>query len=183
MGSNDNSSWTLLNTLTANDTYKPLTYKRFRLVPIKYRYYKMEIFGTEGGDGYSSIGRVLYGLNNVIVTTSLNTKVTASSFYPTNPATNLIKSDNPQNGDDAWASSTPTLPQWIIHDFGIATAIDQVRMIPQISPHTQRSPKIFRILGSNDGAIWDTIKDFRNVTGWTTGTWNILSLTDQDEDK
>ena len=181
-GSNDNSSWTLLNTLTANDTYKPLTYKRFRLVPIKYRYYKMEIFGAEGGDGYSSIGRVLYGLNNVIVTTSLNTKVTASSFYPTNPTTNLIKSDNPQNGDDAWASSTPTLPQWIIHDFGIATEIDQIRMIPQISPHTQRSPKIFRILGSNDGAIWDTIKDFRDVTGWSSGTWKTLSLVDQDED-
>ena len=143
----------------------------------------MEIFGTEGGDGYSSIGRVLYGLNNVIVTTSLNTKVTASSFYPTNPATNLIKSDNPQNGDDAWASSTPTLPQWIIHDFGIATEIDQIRMIPQLSPYNQRAPKFFRILGSNDGAIWDTIKDFRNVTGWTSGTWNILSLTDQDEDK
>lgn len=182
-GSNDNSSWTLLNTLTANDTYKPLTYKRFRLVPIKYRYYKMEIFGTEGGDGYSSIGRVLYGLNNTIVTTSLNTKVTASSFYSTNPVTNLIKSDNPQNGDDAWTSSTPTLPQWIIHDFGIATEIDQIRMIPQLSPHNQRAPKFFRILGSNDGAIWDTIKDFRNVTGWTSGTWNILSLTDQDEDK
>ncbi len=181
-GSNDNSSWAVLNTLTANDTYKSLTYKRFRLTPIKYRYYKIEIFGTEGGDGYSSIGRVLYGLNNVIVTTSLNTKVTASSFYSSNPATNLIKSDNPQNGDDAWASSTPTLPQWIIHDFGIATAIDQVRMIPQISPHTQRGPKIFRILGSNDGAIWDTIKDFRNVTGWSSGTWKTLSLVDQDED-
>ena len=125
----------------------------------------------------------LHHLLQLIITTSLNTKVSASSFYPSHPVTNLIKSDNPQNVDDAWASSTPTLPQWIIHDFGIATEIDRIRMIPQLSPYNQRAPKFFRILGSNDGAIWDTIKDFRNVTGWTSGTWKILSLTDQDEDK
>ena len=181
-GSTDNIQWKLLNMFNTTEVYKAGIYKKYRLAPIEYRYYKIEITETEIGGGYISIGRIAFSgtVGGSFVSSNANTTVSADSTYSGYSLSDLLKNTVTSGSLDAWAPTAPTFPQSLIFDTGKPTVVEELSIMPQ-RELPNRSPRNFKLFGSNDRGVWEPIKTFNGKTGWATDTWRSFSLVEQDE--
>ena len=114
------------------------------------------------------------------VSSNANTTVSADSTYFGYSLSDLLKNTATSGSLDAWAPTAPTFPQSLIFDTGKPTVVEELSIMPQ-RELPNRSPRNFKLFGSNDRGVWEPIKTFNGKTGWATDTWRSISLDEQDE--
>lgn len=68
---------------------------------------------------------------------------------------------------DGWQNGLSSKYGWLQYNFVQPVIIAKYRISPYVM--TERSPKNFTFLGSNDGVNWDTLDTQNNITGWKYG--------------
>lgn len=75
-----------------------------------------------------------------------------------------------------WETFGGSPPAWIAYDFGVATEIDAVAMMPTTLATAQRWPAAFEIQGSQDGVAWDTLLSLSGQTTPPASTFVVFNL-------
>lgn len=138
-----------------------------------FRHYRVYVTANNGDANHTAISEIEFR-NAAGTDLTTGRTATASSSYVSNPANYAI--DDIDTTAQSWATAVGVaVPVWWAVDLGSAQAAKDVRIWPQ-SGWTSRSPKDFKIQGSNDAAAWSDIATFTNVTGWSNGTPKVFSL-------
>ena len=149
---------------------------------ISYRYLRIHITETVSEIAFAAIQEVeIAAVAGGPDLTTPNTPVTASSLYSYDFGPQCVV-DNNFTGQSTgyWLSGYfQNFPQWLSIDFGDPIDIAELRIWPQYAEGAlPRSPKNFIVQGSNDGMIWENIKEFSNVLDWQVGlpkTFNLIT--------
>ena len=184
-GSNDNSSWTTIDTVTGQTGWTNYQTRYFKVdTPGSYRYYKLVVSANNGASDYVSIaeiqlkGEVSYTENGTIsdATKPGQGSVAFSAGNNTYPGTKAFD-DKGNVGDGRWLANKPTSsnPSWIRYDFAEGKKIIEYTVQSQSYNWAQRAPKDWTLQGSNDNSNWTTIDTVTSQTGWTQ--WETRSFT------
>ncbi|NCZ64078.1 MAG: hypothetical protein EBY62_09860, partial [Cellvibrionales bacterium] len=176
-GSNDNSSWTTIDTVTGQTGWTNWQTRYFKVdTPGSYRYYKLVVSANNGATDYVSIaeiqlkGAVVYPGNGYLVdaTKPGQGSVAASASNQQHPATRAFD-DKGNDSNGRWLATAPTgsNPAWIRYDFTDAKKIVEYTVQAQSFQWNERAPKNWTLQGSNDNTNWTTLDTQSNQTGWT----------------
>lgn len=103
-----------------------------------------------------------------------------SSAYGGYESPKLIDNDFTNISSGCWMTGLGVpFPHWVSVNLGSQQNMAEIRMWGQAATGgLPRSPKDFKIQGSNDGTTWVDIKTFTNVTGWAVGVPKTFNLID-----
>lgn len=203
-GSNDKSSYTVLDTQT-NITWSAGEKKEFIFDnSTPFRYYKINVSANNGGS-YTRISEISYysinsfdkilllnmdskvvGFENIdtpyITKMTSNTapsplKASASSIAGSGYEAFRAFDGNTGTTNASWVTLNPYPTGWIALDFGEFRKVSKVKLTSwNNSSAKTHSPKDFLIEGSNDGSKWTTLKEIVNETDWIANETREYSL-------
>ena len=76
--------------------------------------------------------------------------------------------------------ATGETPAFLVYKFKVATKVNYLRLrIPNDWQWSERSPKAWTFLGSNDNVNWTTLDARSYVTNWTAGEVKTFSFSNQ----
>ncbi len=150
-GSDDDSSWTVLDTQADYDFVSNDSPGWFEIATlptaIPYRYWRLDMTAN-GGGSFIVLAEVILLRDDVRVT---GATVTASNIYDSFFAASNVQDGNPST--IYISASNGTHAAMLDFDYGTAVAIDQLALLPNDS-NDSTAPKDFVLKASNDGSTW-----------------------------
>jgi hypothetical protein len=180
-GSNDGSTWTVLDTVTGQTGWTLGTTRVFTLAgvaapsdPIAYRNYRIVVTASNGD---SSTGILEMEYRETVGGADFTGSGTASASTggtPEKAFDNLLTSGN------GWGPAAVSTSPWLRYDLGAGNA-KVVRQYVVGSYFTTtstsaRSANSWRIEGSHDGVVWTVLHTVTGQTGWTFGTTRTFTI-------
>lgn len=141
-----------------------------------YRWWKIKVTAVDGSADYASFGEIEFiGAGGQDWTTGRGGYATQSG----NGAVGSAAAGCDDNNGTECGSSQPLPYSWWV-DLGSAQEIASVSLRAQrVVPN--RTPRNFKIWGSNNGSLWELVSAFSGATGWSWFERRVFALQTPDE--
>lgn len=144
-----------------------------------YQHLRIYITSDNGGEGLTGIQEVeIASIGGGADITSPGMLVASSTSYVGYGPDKLIDNNFTDVSGGCWISEDGApFPHWVSINFGSQQNLAEIRIWPQaVVGGLPRSPKDFKIQGSNDGIVWTDIQAFTGITGWSVGVQKTFNL-------
>lgn len=176
-GSNDNSTWTTLDTQTDETNWSAYEFRYYKFVnDTPYRYYKFNCTANNGDSSYMEVQELEFYNDLSVPPTGGEVDLTTSAAGYVNGQSGNYAGYKADNAFDNFGnkSRTDSESRWLaakssnmyaIYRFSRPTAVDAIG-IYLTADSTARAPKDWTFSGSNDKSTWTTLDARTGETGW-----------------
>jgi hypothetical protein len=180
-GSNDNSTWTVLDTQSGQSAWTLGETRVFTLAgvvapsePIAYQNYRL-LITANNGDANTGILEVEY--RETVGGADFTGSGTATASTGSNPARAF---DNLLTSGNGWGPAGAAPAPWLRYDLGAGNAkvVRQYLVGSYITTTSTaaRSAKDWKLQGSHDGVVWTDLHTVTGQTGWTFGQTRVFTI-------
>ena len=179
-GSNDNSSWTTLDTQTNQTSWSSGEVRNFQTTSVvtAYRYFRLNITANNG-DANTQVADLFLMYDNGSLDFAPHTMFAASNPYPfAASASSEVSSsfaaykafDGAISVSQYWLGSNSGV-DWLKLDTGLGDSflLDNYTIQVNSIPEPNRTPKDWTMEGSSDNSTWNVLDTRTNQTSWGTG--------------
>ena len=199
-GSNDNATWTVLDTQTGETDWSSGEVRYYKFTNrTKYLYYKFNCTANNGAtdamqilelEFYDSTGALPSEHFEDLTTdgagsvTSYSTRYSSNTYIGTKAFDNGSGNTATSQSDSRWLAAYDTSGMYVIYKFNAPTVVDGLGIMLPASGggyYNTRAPNSWTLLGSNDTSTAWTVLDSRTgETGWTQGEFRNYTFNNSE---